>query len=283
MITRYSLRDRLTIGLLLLLALIAIIIPAGCLAYILWQGSGSISWQFIFSTAEHDQFGASSGIFAQLVGSLILAIGACLLAAPLALATGLYLKLYANHRLQRICFTLLNLLQGTPPIIFGLCGLMIFVHLFQWGLSIAAGWVILAAVIAPLLVFHSISTFDRIADAATEAGRSLGLTDGQLIWRVWLPQSWPSLITAVLLAMARALSETAPIVFTATVFSGVVWPASIFSPVTTLQTHIFYLAQEGNNPATMSTAWGSATVLILTVLSCSLGTRFIQHLTEQNR
>jgi phosphate transport system permease protein len=69
--------------------------------------------------------------------------------------------------------------------------------------------------------------------------RQYGLGDGALIRRVWLPAAWPALLTGLLLGMARALSETAPILFTATVFSGVIWPDSLFTPVTTLQNHIF--------------------------------------------
>ncbi len=125
-------------------------------------------------------------------------------------------------------------------------------------------------VILPLMIINTIVALQRIDSHQTEAARALGLGELALIRRVWLPQAWPGMMTAWLLAMARALSETAPILFTATVFSGVRWPESIFSPVTTLQTHIFYLAQEGNHPQSVRVAWGSALVLVIMILVFSL-------------
>jgi phosphate transport system permease protein len=171
---------------------------------------------------------------------------------------------------------LLNMLQGIPPIVFGLCGLILFVHLLQWGVSLLTGAVVLAAVILPLLVLNTIAALERIPFEQTEAAQALGLSHAALIWRVWLPQAWPGIVTGLLLAMARALSETAPILFTATVFSGVVWPDSIFAPVTTLQTHIFYLAQEGNNAQATQVAWGSAVVLIFIVAVFGLLARWLK-------
>ncbi len=253
-----------------ILALPALLLPGLGLAYILFKGVPALSWQFLFSTTDGAGFGASYGIFAQLLGSLLLAIGAALIATPFALGTALYYRIFASPLQQRSLAALFNMLQGIPPIVFGLCGLIVFVHLLQWGVSLASGAVILAAVILPMLVLNSVASFDRIPCEYTETARSLGLGHAALIARVWLPQAWPGILTGQLLGMARALSETAPILFTATVFSGVVWPDSIFSPVTSLQTHIFYLAQEGSNTQAIQVAWGSAVVLILLVAAFAL-------------
>ncbi len=248
-----------------MLALPALLLPGFGLAYIVFKGAPALSWQFLFSTVDGAGFGASYGIFAQLLGSLLLAIGAALIATPFALGTAFYYRIFASPLQQRSLTALFNMLQGIPPIVFGLCGLIVFVHLLQWGVSLASGAVILAAVILPMLVLNSVASFDRIPFEYTETARSLGLGHAALIARVWLPQAWPGILTGQLLGVARALSETAPILFTATVFSGVVWPDSIFSPVTSLQTHIFYLAQEGSNTQAIQAAWGSAVVLIFVV------------------
>jgi len=271
-------RDSLSKGVVLLFALPALLIPTMVLCYIFWQAMPVLSLGFVFGLEDGDGFGMTEGIFPQLVGSLLLAVMACLIAIPFALATALYQRTYATPRQQRILNTLFTMLQGIPPIVFGLCGLVVLVNLFAWGVSLLSGAVVLAVVVLPLLVLNTLATLERIPLTYSEAGSALGLGKGAIIWRLWLPRCWLQLLTGLLLAMARALSETAPIMFTATVFSGVVWPDSIFSPVTTLQTHIFYLAQEGNDPLVISIAWGSAAVLVLLVASFGLLARLLQKL-----
>ncbi len=258
------------------LALPALLLPAATLVYIFSRGMPTLDWQFVTTSGEGQGFGNSSGILAQLTGSLLLALLASVVATPIAFGTALYYRLLAGSRQRHLLTMLLNMLQGIPPIVFGLCGLILFVHLLQWGVSLLTGAVVLAAVILPLLVLNTIAALERISFEQTEAAQALGLSHAALIWRVWLPQAWPGIVTGLLLAMARALSETAPILFTATVFSGVVWPDSIFAPVTTLQTHIFYLAQEGNNAQATQVAWGSAVVLIFIVAAFGLLARWLR-------
>jgi len=249
----------------LVLAAPALVLPASCLLYILVEGLGALDWQLL-SGGGLRGFGLGGGLWGQISGSLLLMAGACLLSAPVAVGVSLYFSLYAGVRAQTLIMALLHLLQGIPPIIYGLCGLIVFVYILHWGVSLAAGMVILGVIILPLFILNSVHALERVPPERTEAARSLGLSDLQLIRRVWLPDAWPAMLTGLLLGMARALSETAPILFTATVFSGVIWPDSLFSPVTSLQTHVFYLAQEGADPRAVDVAWASATVLIGLVL-----------------
>ncbi len=269
-------RDVFTKSVIILLALPALLLPALCLIYIFWQALPVLNLEFISTAEDGVEFGVSGGILPQLTGSLILALGACLLAAPFALGTALYHKLFASPWQQQWLNSLLNTLQGIPPIVFGLCGLIIFVHALKWGISLASGIVILAVVVLPLMVLNTISAIQRIPANNTNAARSLGLSDSEVVWRGWVPEAWPNILTGLLLGIARALSETAPILFTATIFSGVQWPDSIFSPVPTLQTHIFYLAQEGSNPLAVSTAWGSAAVLITLIAFFGIAARVLK-------
>ncbi len=269
-------RDLLTKSLVVLLALPALLLPLACLLYIVWRGLPGLSLDFVFSSGEGAGFGHSSGIVGQLWGSLLLALGACVAALPLALGIAIYERLLASTGQRRVLASVVAMLQGIPPIVFGLFGLVLFVHALDWGVSLVSGALILAIVVLPTLVMTMIAALQRIPIEHTEAARSLGLTEGQLLRRVWLPQAWHGLVTGVLLGMARALSETAPILFTATVFSGVVWPDSIFAPVTTLQTHIFYLAQEGGSEAATQVAWSSAVVLIALVALFALLAHVIQ-------
>jgi phosphate transport system permease protein len=267
---------------LMALTLPALLLPVSCLGYILWQGLPSLNWQ-VLSGHGISGFGLEHGMFGQILGSLLLMLGASLLAAPAAIALSLFTRLYAGCRLQRQMIAMLHLLQGIPPIVYGLFGLVLFVHLLHWGISLLAGMIILAIIILPIMVLNSLHALERIPPEHTESARAIGLNDGQLICRVWLPSAWPAMLTGLLLGMARALSETAPVLFTATVFSGVIWPGSLLEPVTTLQTHIFYLAQEGANAHVVSIAWGAATLLIGLVLLFSMSALLLRRMDQQRR
>jgi phosphate transport system permease protein len=104
-----------------------------------------------------------------------------------------------------------------------------------------------------------------------EAAAGLGLRPSQIIWSVILPQSWSGLITGSLLGVARAAGETAPIMFTATIFAGASLPHGIReSPVLSLPYHIFILAQDSFDPGVGAKLWGSALVLLILVFALSM-------------
>jgi len=252
-----------------MLALPALLLPAACLLYILFKGIPALDWVMLFGSNQGAAFGSVTALWPQVSGSLLLMLGACVLAAPVALGSTLFYALAASVRQQQALLGMMHLLVGIPPIVYGLCGLIVLVHMLHWGISLLTGMVILAVIILPMLLMNSVNAINRIPDGKTEAARSLGLSNGQIICRVWLPAAWPALMTGLLLGMARALSETAPILFTATVFSGVAWPDSLLSPVTSLQTHIFYLAQDGANAEAVDIAWASAVILVALVTALS--------------
>jgi len=255
----------------IMLALPALLLPAACLFYILFKGIPALDWAMLLGSSQEIAFGSVTTLWPQLSGSLLLMLGACLLAAPIAFGGALFYTLAASVRQQKALLGMMHLLIGIPPIVYGLCGLIVLVHMLHWGISLLTGMVILAVIILPMLLLNSVNAVARVPGCKTVAARALGLSNVEIIRRVWLPAAWPALLTGLLLGMARALSETAPILFTATVFSGVAWPDSLFSPVTSLQTHIFYLAQEGANAEAVDIAWASAVILVLLVTALSFG------------
>jgi len=270
---------------LICLALPAFLLPAACLLYILWQAWPALSLELITGTVDAIEgqglsFGSQQALWHQISGSLLMMLLACSLATPIALSIALFHALWASKRQKKMVLSLLQVLQSIPPIVYGLCGLVLLVHLLQWGISLAAGAVILSVIILPLLSSNIIHALERVPFEQSQAALSLGLSHMEMIVRVWLPSAWSGILTGILLAMARALSETAPILFTATVFSGIAWPESLFSPVTSLQTHIFYLAQEGSNAQATQTAWASAAVLLSLVLCLSLTAWFLRRYEE---
>ena len=238
-------------------------------AVMVTKGGTVLTWEFLSQPSR--AFGAEGGIRSQIVGTLILAIGAGLVSLPIALGTALYQSEYLTLRFKPVAMRFVYALNGVPTILFGLFGYLVFGLYLGLGISWLSGVLILAMMILPTLVVSIREAIDVIPHQYREAGLALGMTTPQLIRAVIVPQSVHGMITGLLLGLVRAIGETAAIVFTATTFSGVDFPRSLAEPVTTLQTHILVLSQEAVNPAATGTVWGAALMLMVLVLCFSAG------------
>jgi phosphate transport system permease protein len=239
------------------------------LSSILWRGVPAVSWGFL--TEQILLVGAAGGIFYNLIGTVILIITAALVCTPVAVGIALVHSVYLRPGTARNCVGLvLYSLNGVPSILFGILGLIVFVKGLGWGKSWLSGSILLGFMILPTVTVALMDRIKIIPFKYTEAARGLGLNRSQTIRSVILPQSVSGLITGLLLGLARAAGETAPIMFTATIFAGATVPSGIIeSPVLSLPYHIFVLAQDSFDPAVSAKVWGTATVLLILVLSLS--------------
>ena len=229
------------------------------------QGVKAFSLQFFLLPASN--FGASGGILYQIIGSLLLVIVAALLVLPFAVGTALYRsECIKSERLKRALDLAIFCLNSIPSVTYGLFGLILFVNIFNTGISWFVGSIILAIMMLPTVTITSFQAMNSIPDHYRENGYALGLNRIQIIRRIILPQSLHGIITGILIALARAIGETAPIMFIATAFSGVSVPKSLNEPVATLPTHILALAQQATNPEALRNAWGSSLTLIILVM-----------------
>lgn len=253
-----------------LFTLLACTVFFGLVFVIAQRGLPALSWTFI--TEQIRQVGAEGGIFYNLVGTVILITAALLVSAPIAVGLALTHAVYlrnaaAKSRLGLFLYTL----NGIPSIVFGIFGLIVFVNYFGWGKSWLTGGILLAIMILPTVTVALIERIKALPAKYVEAATGLGLRRSQVIWSVILPQSWGGLITGSLLGLARAAGETAPIMFTATIFAGATLPHGIReSPVLSLPYHIFILAQDSFDPAVGAKLWGSALVLLALVSALSI-------------
>ncbi len=240
-------------------------------AAILFRGLPALSWRFL--TEQIRLVGAEGGIFFNLVGTLILLGTALVIVVPPALAIALTHSVYFTDRprARRGLGLFLQVLNGVPSILFGIFGLIVFVGYFNLGKSWLTGGVLLGIMILPTVTVALIERMEALPRRYVEAAAGLGLTRTQIIRAVVLPQSLGGLVTGAMLGLARAAGETAPIMFTATIFAGATVPHGLReSPVLSLPYHIFNLAQDSFDPGVRQKVWATAIVLLGLVFTLSL-------------
>lgn len=247
------------------LRLAAVALPValltGILALLLSRGGAGLSPAF-WATPS---LGASGGgVRDQIAGTVLLVVAAGALALPAGLGLGLVLGEYSARRTTRALRTATLTLGGVPTILLGLAGYAFFSTALGWGKSWLAGAIVLAVVATPVVALATAARLDQLPAARREAALALGLTRHQLVRSVLLPYARPAVLTGLLLGLARAAGETAPLLFTATVFAGAATlPTGVVeSPVQSLPTHVFTLAQDAADPGALAAAWGSALVLV---------------------
>ncbi len=248
------------------LRLAAVALPlallVGILTLLTVRGSVALDPAFWISPAV----GASGGgVRGQILGTVLLVLAAGILAVPIGLGLGLVLGEWAPQRLVRPLRTATLTLGGVPTILLGLAGYAVFSVAFGWGKSWLAGAIVLTVVVVPVIALTTAARLDQLPAPDREAALALGLSRTQLVRSVLLPFALPAVVTGALLGLARAAGETAPLLFTATVFAGAATlPRGVVqAPVESLPTHIFTLAQDAAESSAVDAAWGSAFVLVV--------------------
>lgn len=268
--TRRRISQYLMVAVSGLCALVCALILLAVVWSIVKRGAAALQWQFF--TEQIRMVGASGGIFHNIVGTVILISTAFLCAAPVALSIALVHGFYlAGQRAKEFVTLLLYILNGVPSIIFGIFGMILFVQWLGWGKSWLSGGILLALMILPTVTISIMSAMEAIPKIQIDSAVALGLRRSQVIRSIVLPRSVKGLVTGSLLGLARAAGETAPIMFTATIFAGATLPRGIKeSPVLSLPYHIFILAQDSFDPSVGSKLWGTALTLLIMVFGMSL-------------
>ncbi len=249
------------IGLATLIVLAILII---ILQDIVINGLPALSWEFL-TTSPLDS-GRAGGIFPAIIGTLDLVVGAIAIALPLGVGAAVYLVEYTQEgRMTQVIRTGVDLLNGTPSIVFGLFGFAFIVLYLGIGVSMLAGQITLALMVLPTVIRTTEESLKSIPMALREGSLALGATRWQTISRVVIPPALPGILTGAILSIGRAAGETAPIMFTAVVFSSRFLPDSVLDPVMALPYHLFILAT--NVPGSSMNKYGTALVLLLLVVS----------------
>ena len=262
-LSRHSI-ERVAFGCVVAAAVIVLAILAIILGYIIINGLPAISWDFL--TQSPTNLGRGGGIFPAIVGTLYLVAGAILIALPLGVGAAVYLVEYTREgRITKVIRTGVDLLNGTPSIVFGLFGFAFLVIFLNVGVSLIAGMITLALMVLPTVIRTTEEALKNIPQSLREGSLALGATKWQTIKNVVLPPAVPGIVTGAILSIGRAAGETAPIMFTAVVFSTRFLPTSLFQPVMALPYHLFILST--NVPGSSANKYGTALVLLMLVVA----------------
>jgi phosphate transport system permease protein len=221
--------------LMLLLALAAL---AALLYDVFHDGGPRLSWAFI--TGFPSRFAENAGIWHALVGSVYVIGLTAALTVPTGIGAAIYLEEYSSGgRLSRIIEINISNLAGVPSIIYGLLGLGLFVRWMNLGSSVLAGSMTLALLVLPVVILSTREALRAVPKSLREGSYALGGTKWQTIWHQVLPSAVPGILTGLILAMSRAIGETAPLITLGALTYVAFTPESIWSPFTVLPIQIF--------------------------------------------
>ena len=255
--------QHVSFGIITAAAVIVLAILVIILGYIVIKGLPALSWEFL--TQPPKDLGRAGGIYPAIVGTLYLVAGAILIALPLGVGAAIYLVEYTREgRITRLIRNGVDLLNGTPSIVFGLFGFAFIVIYLTVGVSLLAGQITLALMILPTVIRTTEESLKNIPQSLREGSLALGASRWQTISKVVIPPAVPGIVTGAILCIGRAAGETAPIMFTAVVFSSRFLPDSVFDPVMALPYHLFILAT--NVPGASANMYGTALVLLILVV-----------------
>jgi len=240
-------------------ALFVLAILVAIVIYILYRGLPGISWSFL--TEIPRDMGRAGGISSAIVGTLLVAAVAVVIAVPFGIGTAFYLAEYTREGLvTRIIRFSAESLAGIPSIIYGLFGFIFFVMYMDLGWSVLAGGLTLAVMILPTIIRTSEEAIRAVPQSYREVSFSLGGTKWQTIRKAVLPSAIQGIANGVILGIGRCVAETAAVLLTA---GGVLRMASsLFSPTRTMAVHFFILASEG---ISMENAYTTAALLIILI------------------
>ena len=239
---------------------------------ILKKGLPALSWAVLTQTPKGGfYFGKEGGILNAIIGSLYLAFGATLISILIGVPVALYMNVHLvkRNKLVNALRFLLDLLWGIPSIVYGAFAFSIMIYLGM-RTSLLAGMLTILFII-PITIRAMDEILRTVPRGLLEASFSVGATRGETAYKVFIRQSFPGLVTAMLLSFGRAIGDAAAVLFTAGFTDNI--PTSLFQPTATLPLSIFF--QLGSPlEEVKNRAYAAAVVLTLIVLILSLATRF---------
>ncbi|KAA0549407.1 phosphate ABC transporter permease PstA [Bacillus sp. BGMRC 2118] len=250
--------------LFLLSTLFGIIILAILFYRVVTQGAAWIDFSFLTNKLSTNPDRA--GIMGAILGTLWLMVVVAPVTMFLGIGTAIYLEEYARKgKLQAFIQTNISNLAGVPSIVFGILGLTVFVRTLDLGAVILAGGLTMSLLVLPVVVVASQEAIRAVPQFLREASYGMGATKWQTIKNVVLPAALPGILTGLILALSRAIGETAPLVVLGIPALLIPLPDNILDKFTVLPMQIYYWTLD--SPLNDDYAYlAAATILVLLVV-----------------
>jgi phosphate transport system permease protein len=260
-----------------LAAFIAVAVLLTVLIVIAAHGVSFLNWNFLTSDLPPPS-GGVGGIGPAIVGTLEMIALTIAVTLPLAVFIALFVTQFASPRLGNAVRMVVDVMNGLPTIV---VGIFIYAVLIAANHSSFAGWkaiVALAIVILPLISRATIEAISRVPEALTEAADALGVARWRTVAGVILPTASPAILTATILAAARAAGETAPVLFTDSGFGQTVQLNPLHA-MPNIPLEIYFLI----STLDFQEAWGAAFVLVVMILGANLLARTFLRRAQRKR
>jgi len=236
---------------------------------IVFQGIGYFDWDFFNQYAS--RFPEKAGVKAAFIGSILLMLVVAPTSIILGVATAIYLEEYAKkNKLNDLIRTNISNLAGVPSIVFGLLGLTIFVRMFGLGKSVLAAGLTMSLLILPIIIVAAQEAIRAVPNEQREASYAMGATKWQTISRVVLPAAIPGILTGSILALSRAIGETAPLVVIGIPVIVHFLPDSLLSEFTALPLQIYDWAKRPQEEFQHVAAAGIIVLMMVLILMNSI-------------
>jgi phosphate transport system permease protein len=262
-------KNRIYKVLFFIATMFGLVVLAILLYRILTQGVGFLNIDFLLNYASRRP--ADAGILAAIVGSLYLMALVAPIAMTLGVGTAIYLEEYAKKGwFTRFIQTNIQNLAGVPSIVFGLLGLTMFVRGLDLGRSLLAGSLTMSLLILPIIVVASQEAIRAVPSNLREASFGMGATKWQTIRRIVLPAAIPGILTGGILALSRAIGETAPLIMIGALTFINYLPEDVFSGFTVMPIQIFNWTSRPQEEFHYVAAAGIIVLLIMLVIMNSI-------------
>jgi phosphate transport system permease protein len=243
--------------------------------YLLYKGLGALSGSFFTTDPNGNFFGNPGGVRSAILGTLEIVGVATLISVPIGIAVALYLTEYGKDgRFASLTRYFVDVMTGVPSIVFGLFIYIVLVVAHVGGSGFAAwkGALALSLLMLPIVIRSCEVVLLLVPASLREAALALGAPRWRIVWKVVLPTARTGLVTGSLLAVARGMGETAPLLFTVSAASALT--GNLNSEMNTLPVQIFNDITNPRN-VVVARAWGAALTLVALVLILNLIARAI--------
>lgn len=232
--------------------------------FVFYQGSETISVEFLTKSPSGAVLGTEGGIFPAIVGSFCFTFTAVALGSIPAIATALYIVFYCkNKKLHGLIRLVVQCIAGIPSIVLGLFAYSFLVKYLAWGRCILSSGCALAIMILPFIEVRAEKAFRELPNDIVRSSYALGCSKLYTILNIVLPACRGELVSGIILGGCYAMGATAPMIFTGAVaFAGV--PTSLFKPAMALPMHLYLLVAQG--ATSLDTAYGTAFVMMAIIL-----------------